>query len=67
MMHFKGCLRCSGDMVDEDDVFGPYTICVNCGYVTYPKDEAGGYLAESSGPATIVDLPPARLAVGSSG
>ena len=68
MMYFKGCPRCSGDLVDQDDVFGPYTLCINCGYVLYPKDEESGrYLAESSGPANVADLPPARIAVGSRG
>ena len=63
MLYFKGCPRCSGDLMEEDDVFGPYTLCINCGYVMYPKAESGGHLAKSSGPAIVEDLPLARVAV----
>ena len=42
MVYFKGCSRCSGDMVQESDVFGAYTTCLACGHVTYPEGEKLG-------------------------
>jgi len=39
MIYFKSCIRCSGDVVLADDVFGTYTNCLACGHVTYPEVE----------------------------
>ena len=34
MNFFKGCPRCHGDIVERDDVFGKYLICLQCGFLT---------------------------------
>ena len=39
MVYFKSCIRCSGDVVLADDVFGTYTSCLACDHVTYPEVE----------------------------
>ena len=40
MIYFKSCQRCSGDSALEQDMYGWYVICLNCGFVTYPDIEA---------------------------
>ncbi len=37
MVYFKACPRCGGDMQVQDDVYGEYIECLQCGYVTYPQ------------------------------
>ena len=32
MFWLKKCPRCSGDLYDEKDTFGPYFSCVQCGF-----------------------------------
>ena len=34
MTFFKGCPKCHGDIVERDDVFGKYLICLQCGFLT---------------------------------
>ena len=31
MIFFKGCPRCHGDLLEREDVFGKYLICIQCG------------------------------------
>ena len=33
MLKFKGCPKCKGSMHSDDDAYGPYMVCINCGYV----------------------------------
>ena len=40
MIFFKGCSRCSGDEALINDPFGWYRVCLMCGGVSYPEDEA---------------------------
>ena len=39
MYWLKGCSRCGGDLHDEDDVYGAYVACVQCGYVLRDEEE----------------------------
>lgn len=32
MFWFKECPRCSGDLYEEEDVFGLYVSCMQCGF-----------------------------------
>ncbi len=32
MMKLNGCKRCHGDLIIEQDVYGWYEECVQCGY-----------------------------------
>ena len=34
MIFFKGCAKCHGDIVERDDVFGKYLICLQGGFLT---------------------------------
>ena len=47
MYMLKGCTRCSGDLYQESDQFGPYVACVQCGYepTEYNQAPAGGLQA----------------------
>ncbi len=33
MYWLKACPRCGGDLRDEQDHYGPYVACVQCGYI----------------------------------
>ena len=33
MVRFKGCPRCQGDMLIENDTSGEYRHCLQCGFV----------------------------------
>ena len=46
---FKSCPRCSGDRILEQDFYGWYVVCLNCGHMTYPelKAEAARSIDES--------------------
>jgi hypothetical protein len=32
MFWFKGCPRCSGDLFEDRDQYGPFVTCVQCGF-----------------------------------
>ena len=32
MFWLKNCPRCSGDLYEETDIYGPYISCVQCGF-----------------------------------
>ncbi|MBM3943061.1 MAG: hypothetical protein FJ316_09090 [SAR202 cluster bacterium] len=32
MFWFKGCPRCSGDVYEDQDQYGPFITCVQCGF-----------------------------------
>ena len=32
MFYFKSCPRCSGDLFQDSDTFGPYVNCAQCGF-----------------------------------
>ena len=32
MFWFKGCPRCSGDLYEDRDQYGPFISCVQCGF-----------------------------------
>ncbi len=38
MILFKSCPRCSGDRTEQQDLYGPYIICLACGFVSYPEN-----------------------------
>ena len=39
MFYFKGCPRCHGDVYESNDMFGPYTSCMQCShYLTDAED-----------------------------
>jgi len=31
MIYFKGCSKCQGDMILEDDFYGSFLKCLQCG------------------------------------
>ena len=33
MFWFKGCRKCSGDLYMEDDIYGTYVSCLQCGAI----------------------------------
>ncbi len=49
MLWLKSCPRCSGDLYEERDMYGPYTDCLQCGYELSAVEEvllaAGAKLA----------------------
>jgi hypothetical protein len=36
----KACPRCHGDLEQEQDQFGPYVSCVQCGYILRAEEES---------------------------
>ena len=38
MFWFKGCPRCSGDLYQDQDQYGPFITCMQCGF---SKDTPG--------------------------
>ncbi|AKG53704.1 hypothetical protein DGWBC_1049 [Dehalogenimonas sp. WBC-2] len=37
MYHFKSCPRCcQGDLFEDNDEYGTFAQCFQCGYVGYP-------------------------------
>jgi len=42
MFHFKGCSQCRGDLYLEDDIYGTFWRCMQCGrYTDVELREAG--------------------------
>ncbi len=39
MILFKACKRCSGDLYDAADIYGPYLECIQCGHMIDLPDE----------------------------
>ena len=37
MILFKSCPRCHGDLYDDKDYYGPFIICVQCGFHRDPE------------------------------
>jgi len=33
MLRLKGCPRCKGDLHTDRDIYGTYTVCLQCGYM----------------------------------
>ena len=40
MIKFKGCPKCHGDLYLNQDMYGKYWNCLQCGYVREPHSEA---------------------------
>jgi uncharacterized protein (DUF983 family) len=41
MIWFKACPRCKlGDLYLNEDIYGKYRQCLQCGHVIYPADKA---------------------------
>ena len=34
MFFLKGCPKCHGDLLEKEDEFGKYWICIQCGFLT---------------------------------
>ena len=39
MLWMKCCPRCKGDLQDNQDVFGNYFVCIQCGYYLTDSEE----------------------------
>ena len=39
MIKFKGCPKCHGDLYLNEDMYGKYLNCLQCGYVKDVVDE----------------------------
>ncbi len=39
MYWLKACPRCGGDLHEEQDHYGVYVACIQCGYVLTPEEE----------------------------
>lgn len=44
MYWFKSCPRCSGDLCLEQDHYGKFKTCLQCGYLKEIKDRSGNPL-----------------------
>ncbi len=55
MFYFKACKKCQGDLVREDDFYGAYFRCLQCGKIV----EAN---ARETGLPLVEDAEPAELA-----
>lgn len=51
MLMLKGCTRCGGDIVLDRDRFGPFFLCVQCGFLkdVSPVGSNVAYSLESAG------------------
>ena len=38
MFYLKSCLKCKGDMYLEQDMYGPYRRCLQCGQLVEPPN-----------------------------
>lgn len=55
MYYFKACDKCQGDLVREDDFYGAYFRCMQCGTITEVNArETGLPLVEDAEPAELV-------------
>jgi hypothetical protein len=39
MYWLKACPRCRGDLHEEEDIYGVYVACIQCGYVVRGDEE----------------------------
>ncbi len=39
-LHLRACPRCHGAMKADRDQYGPYRVCIACGYVFYPPGQS---------------------------
>ncbi len=39
MVWLKCCPRCNGDLCENEDLYGRYTVCVQCGYYLSEVEE----------------------------
>ena len=52
MVWLKGCPKCKGDLFLEQDNYGKFQTCLQCGYAKELVDEAGAVIhTQSSFPA----------------
>ena len=37
-VQFKACTRCQGDLQRAGDIYGEYTLCLQCGHTVYIEE-----------------------------
>ena len=52
MFSFKACPRCTGDLYHDEDRYGSYTSCIQCGHYLTRGEEADLMLGFSGTAAT---------------
>ena len=54
MYYLKGCGKCKGDLVSEEDLYGSYLKCLQCGRIADVQlRETGAVPAETRRPEKI--------------
>ena len=59
MIKFKGCPKCQGDLYLNQDMYGNYFNCLQCGYT---KDVTGDSELEVREPATAGNIGQKKVA-----
>ena len=47
MIYFKGCAKCQGDMILEEDLYGSFYKCLQCGRQAEVKVQELGFSKET--------------------
>lgn len=48
VFYFKGCAKCRGDLYLEDDIYGTFWRCMQCGRYTDVESRSPGKLVSNS-------------------
>ena len=49
MLYIKSCMRCSGDLYLDQDIYGSYLRCLQCGRLTEVKARPPGTVRTKRG------------------
>ncbi len=58
MFWFKGCPRCSGDLYKDNDQYGVFVSCVQCGFSRDVATQGENLLVISADPVPAPVVPP---------
>ena len=53
MFWFKRCPRCTGDLYEDRDVYGPFITCVQCGFSRDIPNKSASLLLISAAPVPV--------------
>ena len=57
MFWFKHCPRCSGDIYEDQDSYGKFITCMQCGLTKDAPESEGGVLVISAAPMGVLKAP----------
>ena len=57
MIWFKGCPRCTGDLIHDNDQYGPFVTCAQCGFSKDVPQNCTGQLKITVEPVSAPSVP----------